>query len=245
MQVHPLVAFLAVASPQPKALLTSGPVKLLEVVAEKPVPLKPKGAEVVVVVEGAAQVPLQAGNPTLRAGDSLFAPSPKEWWLTPQPKVRAIILALPTPPNLTAPTQRSEKDTVHYRILGGLGEVSLVLDKGAMGTDAFSQQRMTLQPGAAVPPHQHPGSAEIIYVVSGKTEVILDGTAKTLGPGEAIVLPAGAQHAAKAVGQDALQLVQFYVPGGPEQRFRGGAGGPGAGGSGAPDGGVSGGPRPH
>src|SRR6185295_1535409 len=128
---------------------------------------------------------------TLHAGDSLFAPTPKDWWLTPQPRVRAIILALPTPPNVTATTRRSEKDTVHYRMLGGQGEVALVLDKDAIATDAFSQARLTLQPGAAVPAHQHPGSAEIIYVISGKTEVTLDGAAKTLGPGEAIALPAG------------------------------------------------------
>src|SRR5437868_10623029 len=157
MQVLPLVALLAAAAPpQPKVLLTSGPVKLLEVVAEKPVPVKPRGAEVVVLVEGAAQVPLQPGNPTLHAGDSVFAPSPRDWWMTPQPKVRAIILALPTPQNVTATTLRSEKDAVHYRMLGGQGEVVLVLDKGVLGTDAFSQQRLTLQPGAAVPPHQHP-----------------------------------------------------------------------------------------
>lgn len=247
MQVLSLIALLAAAVPQPKTLLTSGPVKLLEVVAEKPMPLKPKGAEVIVVVEGAAQVPLQPGDELLQAGDSLFAPAPKDWWLTPQPKVRAVILALPTPPNVMATTRRSEKDTVHYRMLGGHGEVALVLDKGVVGTDAFSQQRLTLQPGAAVPPHQHSGSAEIIYVISGKTEVTLGGKVKTLGPGEAIALPPGEQHAAKAVGTEALQMVQFYVPGGPEQRFRGGGGNPGAGagGSGAPDGGVSGGSKPH
>ncbi|HVE86276.1 MAG TPA: cupin domain-containing protein [Myxococcales bacterium] len=244
MQVLSLVALLAAAVPQPKTLLTSGPVKLLELVAEKPVPFKPKGAEVIVVVEGTAKVPLQPGDELLKAGDSLFAPAPRDWWLTPEPKVRVVILSLPTPAGVTATTQRNEKDTVHYRMLGGQGEVALVLDKGVVGTDAFSQSRLTLQPGAAVPPHQHKGSVEIIYVVSGKTEVTLEGKAKTLGQGEAIALPAGEQHAAKVVGTEALHLVQFYVPGGPEQRFRGG-GGAGAGGSGAPDGGVSGGPKPR
>jgi quercetin dioxygenase-like cupin family protein len=125
-----------------------------------------------------------------------------------------------------------------------------VLDKGVLGTDAFSQQKLTMQPGASVPAHHHVGSAEVLYVVSGKTEVTLDGSAKTLGAGEAILIPAGAQHAAKVVGKEALQAIQFYVPGGPEQRFRGGAAGGaanvGAGGSGAaPDAGVSAGSRPH
>ncbi|HEY8208899.1 MAG TPA: cupin domain-containing protein [Myxococcaceae bacterium] len=241
-----------VAAPSPKTLLTSGPVKLLEVVAEKPVPLAAKGAEVVVLVEGAALVPLQPGNAPLHAGDSIFAPAPGKWWLTPQPRVRAVILALPTPPDVTATAMRSEKDLVHYRMLSGQGEVVLVLDKGVLGTDAFSHSRMTLQPGAAVPNHQHPGSAELIYVASGQAEIMVDGTAKTLGPGEAIAIPAGTQHAARVVGKDALHIVQFYVPGGPEQRFRGAAGGAasvgaGSGGSGtaASDAGVSAGSKPH
>jgi quercetin dioxygenase-like cupin family protein len=185
----------------------------------------------------------------MKEGDSLFAPAPKDWWITPQPKVRMVILALPTPAGVTATVARSEKDQTHYRMLGGQGEVALVLDKGVVGTDAFSQSRLTLQPGAAVPSHHHTGSAEIIYIVSGKTEVMMEGTAKTLGPREAIAIPAGAQHAAKVVGTEPLQMVQFYVPGGPEQRFRGAAGGAGAGagsgsgGSGAADAGATAGSR--
>lgn len=251
MLALPLAVLLAVAAPSPKTLLTSGPVKLLELVSEKQVPLLAKGANVVVMVEGAAQVTFHPAGDMLHAGDSIFTPAPGNWWLTPQPRVRAVILALPTPPNVTANTIRNEAGVAHARILGGQGEVALVLEKGALGTDAFSQSKLTLQPGATVPLHNHPGSVELIYVVSGKSEVTIDGTSKALGPGEAIAIPAGAQHTAKVVGTEVLQLIQFYVPGGPEQRFRGPAGGAagagaGAGGSGAaPDAGVSAGSKPR
>src|SRR3954462_15067220 len=113
MLALPLAALLAAAAPAPKTLVTSGPVRLLEVVAEKPVPLLAKGANVVVLGEGSALVALQPGTPPLHAGDSLFAPAPKQWWLTPQPRARAVILALPTPPGVTATTMRSGKDLVH------------------------------------------------------------------------------------------------------------------------------------
>src|SRR4051812_16827646 len=249
MLALPLALLLAVAAPSAKTLLTSGPVKLLEVAGEKQVPLLAKGADVVVLVEGAAQVSFQPAGNLLHAGDSLFTPAPGNWWLTPQPRVRAVILALPTPPNVTATAKRSEKDLMHYRMLGGQGEVTLVLDKGVLGTDAFSQSKLTLQPGAAVPTHHHPGSAEWVYVIAGKTEVTVDGVAKTVGPGGAIAIPAGAQHSVRVVSKEAFQGIQFYVPGGPEQRFRGAAGGAasvGAGGSGAAsDAGVSGGSKPH
>src|SRR5688572_5700926 len=221
MQALSIVALLLAAAPSPKTLVSSGPVKLLEIVSERPVPLLAKGAEVVVLVEGAALVPIQPWKKeALVAGDSVFAPAPGKWWLTPQPRVRAVILAFPTPPNVTATTLRSEKDLPHYRMLGGQGEVALVLDKSVVGTDAFSQQRLTLQPGAAVPSHQHTGAAEVIYVVSGKTDVTVEGSTRTLGQGEAIWIPAGAQHAAKVVGKEVFAAVQFYVPGGPEQRYR-------------------------
>src|SRR3954465_13897896 len=153
MLALPLVALLAAAAPSPKTLLTSGPVRLLEVVATKPVPMLSKGADAVVLLEGTAQVPFHPENHLLREGDSIFTPAPGKWWLTPQPRVRALILALPTPPNVTANVARSQKDLTHYRMLGGQGEVVLVLEKDALGTDAFSQQRLTLQPGAAVPTH--------------------------------------------------------------------------------------------
>ncbi|HVE83460.1 MAG TPA: cupin domain-containing protein [Myxococcales bacterium] len=239
-----LATLLLAAAPSPKTLLTSGPIKLLEVSSERNVPLLPKGAEVVVLVEGAALVPIAPGNAPLKAGDTVFAPAPGPWTLQPRPRVRAIILALPAPKNVLATTVRSEKDAVKFRMLSGKGEGAIILDKDVVGTDAFSQQRLTLQPGAAVPAHQHPGSAELIYVVSGQTEVTLDGKPQVLKAGEAVIIPAGAQHAAKVVGQEPFQAIQFYVPGGPEQRFKGpgaaappGAGGGGA--AGAPDAGVT------
>src|SRR5689334_21630069 len=127
MLALPLVALLAAAAPSPRTLLTSGPVRLLEVAATKPVPLASKGAAAVVLVEGTAQVPFYPENHLLEQGAAIFVPSPGKWWLTPQPRVRALILALPTPPNVAAAVVRNEKDLTHYRMLGGQGEVVLVL----------------------------------------------------------------------------------------------------------------------
>jgi quercetin dioxygenase-like cupin family protein len=246
MQALSIVALLLAATPSPKTLVSNGPVKLLEVVSERPVPLLARGAEVVVLVEGAALIPIQPGKGPLQAGDSVFAPTPGKWWLTPQPRVRAVILAFPTPPGVSATAVRSVNDLTKYRILGGQGEVTLVLDKSVVATDAFSQQHLTLQPGAAVPSHQHTGSAELIYVVSGKTEATVEGATRALGPSEALWIPAGAQHAAKVVGKEPLVVVQFYVPGGPEQRYRpAGSGGAGGGTAGTPDAGPTSGSRPR
>lgn len=245
-----LAALLLAAAPAPKTLLTHGPVKLLELTAERPVPLLAKGAEVVILLEGAALVPIQPNPAPLRAGSSVFAPNPGSWWLTPQPRVRALILALPTPPKVLATTVRSEQEASRYK-LGAQGEVVLMLDKALTGTDAFSQQRLTFQPGATVSAHKHPGSAELLYAISGEAEITIEGETKRLKPGEAIAIPAGAQHAAKVVSREPHQLIQFYVPGGPEQRFRAPAGG-GAGGNGgkggkggAPDAGVTSGAKPR
>lgn len=216
-----LLAILLSAAPSPKTVLVLGPVRLLEVSSEKPVPLLPKGAEVVVVVEGSAMVSVAPGtDDALGAGESVYLPAPPPWTVVPRPRVRAVILAMPTPKGADTAVHRTEKDSARYRLLGGQGEVVLVLDKAVVGTDAFSQSRLTLQPGAAVPPHNHPGSAELIYVISGQSEVTVTGVTKTLRPGEAIAIPAGAQHSAKVVGKEPLQVIQFYVPGGPEQRFR-------------------------
>ena len=78
---------------------------------------------------------------------------------------------------------------------------------------------LTLQPGAGVPMHNHPNSAEFIYILEGKMDMIIEGEAVSASAGDAVHIPFAAQHSAKVASDTPVKAVQLYVAPGPEQRF--------------------------
>lgn len=59
-------------------------------------------------------------------------------------------------------------------------------------------------------PHRHPQSEEIVYVVSGKGRVWLDGVFHPVGPGTWYRIPSGVAHATLADVGEQLALVCFF-----------------------------------
>jgi quercetin dioxygenase-like cupin family protein len=80
---------------------------------------------------------------------------------------------------------------------------------------------------ASVAEHAHPGSWEVLCAVDANGTFIVDNVTKTLHSRQVVVIPPGAKHAWQPVAGSHLQAVQFYVPPGPEQRFKALAGKPG------------------
>jgi quercetin dioxygenase-like cupin family protein len=84
-------------------------------------------------------------------------------------------------------------------------------DLGVPGREVV-QVRVDLAPGAAFPPHSHPGE-EIAYVIEGLLEYKLQGRPPvTLKAGEVLFIPAGTIHAARNVGSgNAAELATYIV----------------------------------
>jgi len=122
--------------------------------------------------------------------------------------------APPDPHRVSAPTAPT------FVLQEGKLEVQVLLDAESVGADAAALSLLTAHPGAAAPDHTHEG-AELIYVLEGRATMTLDGQVLSLVAGDAVHIPAGAHHTF-AVPEDAptLKIVQVYVPGGPEQRFK-------------------------
>ncbi|MGH3667421.1 MAG: cupin domain-containing protein [Acidimicrobiia bacterium] len=59
-------------------------------------------------------------------------------------------------------------------------------------------------------PHLHPQSEEIVYVVSGRGRVWLDGVVHPVGPGSWYRIPAGTPHATMANPNERMSLVCFF-----------------------------------
>ena len=77
---------------------------------------------------------------------------------------------------------------------------------------------LTVRPGASMPAHAHL-EAELVYVLSGKGKVTVDGTTRSFGPGHAIHLGSGSRHSVQIL--EATTVLQLYAPGGPERRYFG------------------------
>ena len=59
-------------------------------------------------------------------------------------------------------------------------------------------------------PHRHPASEEVVYVVSGRGRVWLDGTFHAVGPGTWYRIPTGTPHATVADPGETMSLVCFF-----------------------------------
>ena len=71
--------------------------------------------------------------------------------------------------------------------------------------------RVELEPGVAFPSHTHPGE-EIIYVLEGAWEYMLEGKPVTVKAGEVLFVPAGTIHSARNVGTgNAAELATYIV----------------------------------
>jgi len=105
------------------------------------------------------------------------------------------------------------------------GKLSLTLAPEVNGAKTFSAGVVDLPPGKGHTRHNHPGSEEIIFVISGNGEQMVerpDGTPETqkVGPGCTIFIPESRFHSTLNTGPGPMQLFVVYSPAGPEKVLR-------------------------
>jgi oxalate decarboxylase/phosphoglucose isomerase-like protein (cupin superfamily) len=96
---------------------------------------------------------------------------------------------------------------------------------------------LVVLPGKGHERHNHPNAEEVIYVLSGEGDQMLDDGGEHwfhVGPGDTIYIPRGMFHSTVTTGWQPLRLLAIYNPGGSEKdlrafadhRFAAGASGP-------------------
>ena len=81
---------------------------------------------------------------------------------------------------------------------------------------------VVLQPGRGHDRHNHPESEEILYVLSGEGEQMLDDHEPfAVNPGDTIYVPTGVFHSTRNTGWEPMRLLALYNPGGPEKVLEG------------------------
>jgi oxalate decarboxylase/phosphoglucose isomerase-like protein (cupin superfamily) len=81
---------------------------------------------------------------------------------------------------------------------------------------------VVLQPGRGHDRHNHPESEEVLYVLSGEGEQMLDDHEPfAVKPGDTIYVPTGVFHSTRNTGWEPMRLLALYNPGGPEKVLEG------------------------
>ena len=79
-------------------------------------------------------------------------------------------------------------------------------------TPRFFLDVYVLEPGQAQKPHEHAGEDKIYLVVEGRGTFQVGAERAELGPGDAVLAPAGVIHGAENTGSDRLVTLAFMAP---------------------------------
>jgi quercetin dioxygenase-like cupin family protein len=189
--------------------------------------LGPPGAEPKKLEEGSA-VFIPAGYPHVienmgRQSTAVFLqafapPGPEKVYRDPtDPQGRAEFEVIRDPAQVTAPPAangqvvvRSIADSASHPVPGG--SVRVLLAPQATGSAALTLEVLELSPGAEVPRHQHAGSGEVLYIVSGGGTLTVGSEIYPFSAEDTIHVPAGKLHAATAAGADKTIAIQIRAP---------------------------------
>lgn len=105
------------------------------------------------------------------------------------------------------------------------GRLALTVAPEVNGAQRFSGGVVDLPPGQGHARHNHPGAEEIIFVISGQGEQMVEDEAghpvtQTVGPGCTIFIPESRFHSTLNTGDAPMQLFVVYSPAGPELALR-------------------------
>jgi oxalate decarboxylase/phosphoglucose isomerase-like protein (cupin superfamily) len=101
------------------------------------------------------------------------------------------------------------------------GKIHFLSEPAVTGAVRFSFGIVELAAGKGHERHNHPGSEEIIYVVSGQGEQMVDDRPPVkVGPGSSIYIPADVYHSTLNTGRETMMLAVVYSPAGPERLLR-------------------------
>ena len=105
------------------------------------------------------------------------------------------------------------------------GRLSLTVAPEVNGAGQFSGGVVDLPSGQGHTRHNHPGAEEIIFVISGEGEQMVEDESGTplvqqVRPGCTIFVPESRYHSTLNTGSGPMQLFVVYSPAGPERGLR-------------------------
>ncbi|GAB5505638.1 MAG: cupin domain-containing protein [Rhizobiaceae bacterium] len=105
------------------------------------------------------------------------------------------------------------------------GRLALTVAPEVNGAERFSGGVVDVNPGQGHARHNHPGAEEIIFVISGTGEQMVEDengnpVTREVGPGCTVYVPESRYHSTLNTGSEPMQLFVVYSPAGPELALR-------------------------
>jgi len=101
------------------------------------------------------------------------------------------------------------------------GKIRMLSEEKVTGATSFSFGYVELEVGKGHIRHNHPDADEIIYVIAGEGDQMLDDQETVrVKAGDSIWIPKGIYHSTVNQGDDIMRLVVVYSPAGSEQALR-------------------------
>ena len=100
------------------------------------------------------------------------------------------------------------------------GSIKWMSEPRVTEADRFSAGVVTLRPGKGHERHNHPGVEEILYVLSGTGQQLVEDDRREVGPGTMIHIPADVFHETINTGPGDMAILAVYSPHGPEAQLR-------------------------
>ena len=83
---------------------------------------------------------------------------------------------------------------------------------------AVSMMHVILLPGKGHERHNHPDADEILYILAGEgDQMVDDGEPFAVRPGQTVFIPKGAFHSTLNTGYEPMVILAIYAPAGAEQ----------------------------
>ena len=105
---------------------------------------------------------------------------------------------------------RSRDDAPAFTTKDG-STIRVLLDAAAGGAVKQSLAEAELQPGQATERHYHAVTEELYVLLDGRAEMEVDGERRAVGPGDAVLIPAGAWHEIRA-GETTVRFLCCCAP---------------------------------
>lgn len=105
------------------------------------------------------------------------------------------------------------------------GQLSVVLGPQVNGAKTFSAAVVSVPPGQGHARHNHPGSEEIIYILEGQGEQMVEDETgqphtEQVRPGCCVFIPESRFHSTLNTGKGEMKIFVVYSPAGPEEGLK-------------------------
>ena len=101
----------------------------------------------------------------------------------------------------------------------------ILCDERSTGSAGMSAVTIFFAPGKGHARHNHPEADQIIYVIAGQGEMMIEfeegrPATQTITAGDLVYIPKGAYHSTFNTGWEPIRILAVYSPAGPESYMR-------------------------